>query len=255
MSFHTDSNSVNRSGTVREQVFDGQNRAWEEAKALIDRAEQAAAGLNDIAARFETNPDVINALQIDEAKLNGYLDWLSSDGHHGLSPGIERQIFDRMRERTLAAVNDTVRQVTRRAAAAGWQQPPGALRESINQAEQNAAMEIAGQSRDIAIQQGQYEIDAFRLLLNSLLQLLSAKAGLDTEKVRMALVNANGALGYLLEAQKAHSQIAAQLGASALSVLNYNASTSSSTGASLSHSDNVSYDGGEGSPPFLSVSL
>lgn len=251
----TDLNSFNSSGTVREQVFDSQNRAWDEGKSLIDASMDAVRSMTDIAEQFETSPSAINALRIDDARINQYLAWLEGDFTHGLNPGVEEMNWDRMRERTSAVLRDTVTQISRRVSAAGWEQPPGAMFEKISEAEQFAATEMAGQARDVAIQQNQYEIDAFRNVLNSLLQLMQAKAAMDGDKIRLTMANTQANFGYLIEAVKANSQVAAQLAASVLSALNFNASTSSSTGASMSHSDNVSYDGGDGTPPVMILPL
>lgn len=248
-------NYNNVSGTVREQVFDGQNRAWDISDTLLEKAEVATQTFKDIAAQFETNPSILNTLVIDDVKINEILTWLESDWSHGLNPANEGQNWDRARERTLATMNNTVRQITRRASAAGWEQPPGALYDNIQQAEQAAAMEISGLARDIAIQQNEYEINATKLLLSSLLGLKTAIADLDKEKIRLHLTNSQTAVGYLMEAQKSMASIIAQMAASTLSTININASTSSSTGAHVGHSENVSYDGGNGSPPIMIVPL
>jgi hypothetical protein len=242
--------------SISEQVFTHQNDFVDQATTFAADAQGYLNDLEAIAHSAAANPtSIINALTIDDAAINAKLAWLDSDAPHGFSAAIEQQIFDRARERTISAATDAVRQIKRRASASGWEQPLGAMFEKISEAEQGVVTAVSGHARDVAIQQAQLEIDAFRLLLNSLLQLMQAAANLDTEKVRMTLANTQSSIGLLMEAAKAGSQIATQLGASALSTMNFNSSVSGSMSASVSHSDSVSYDGGNGSPPILILDI
>ncbi len=80
----------------------------------------------------------------------------------GLSPEIEQQIWDRARERTTAATQGAIIQVSRSSAAAGWDQPVGAQYEAEQQARQKAVEEDVAESRNIAIKQAELELQNFQ---------------------------------------------------------------------------------------------
>jgi len=100
------------------------------------------------------------------AKLLDYV----SQNITGIDPTIEQQLFDRARERTNATTKATIINVSRRAAASGWDQPIGDQYDRIAQAEEQANAEAIAESRNVAITQANLIQQKFHQALGLALQ-------------------------------------------------------------------------------------
>jgi hypothetical protein len=79
------------------------------------------------------------------------------DGGTGLAPAVEQALFDRMRDREVAAANAARDEVTLQSEAEGFHLPGGALTARLRQADQNYYDKISSGSRDITIKQADLE--------------------------------------------------------------------------------------------------
>lgn len=235
-----------------QQVISGQDKAFDYANSALIKAQDYLDALYATAAAAAAqSPAEVNGMGLADADLKAkILQFLDTD-LAGFPAAVQQMKRDKVRERTSQVMRDTVRQISRRASAAGWEQPPGAMFASIAQAEQAAAMEVAAQTRELEIEEARLMIDNWRTMLNMEKELVIADSSITGEKVRLILSTMQSKFGYLMEAAKAGATISAQELASALSIMNVNASISSSSSMGLSSSINTSYDGGEGQGLFV----
>lgn len=230
-----------------QQVIDGQAKAFEYANSALTKAQIYLDSLYLTAqAAANQSTDAVNGMGIDDADLKAQiLQFLDTD-LAGFPEIVKQMKWDKVRERTARVMSDAVRQIRRRASAAGWEQPPGDMYEKIAQTEQAAAMEVAAQSREIEIEEARLMIDNWRAMLNMEKELVLADSSITGEKVRLIMATMQAKFGYFIEAAKTGATISAQEVASALSIMNVNASISSSASQGLSSSFNTSYEGGKG---------
>jgi len=169
------------------QVEQGQAKAFDYAEAALIKAQSYLDSLyNTAQAAANQSTSSVDSYVLNDADIKARIYQFLDTDLAGLPLNVEQQMWDRSRERTVAAMNDAVRQASRRASAAGWEQPPGALYEAIAQAEQAAAMEVAGQARGIAIEHAKLVIDNWRAMLNMEKELVIADSSITGDKIKLS---------------------------------------------------------------------
>jgi hypothetical protein len=108
-------------------------------------------------------------------------------GGTGLDPSVEGAIWDRARERELAAHQATIDQVTRDSEALGWQLPPGVLVDSIRRETVAYFDKSAGISREVAIEQARLEQTNLRETLSQAITLEQMLADVNVKRSQVAL--------------------------------------------------------------------
>ena len=152
----------------------------------------ATITLAQVAANFpEQEAYVSDLLTTLKAKLTSLVLNLEQTG---LNPEIEQQIWDRARQRTTAAMQSVVDNVTRMHARAGWAVPTGDEIEKLYQAMEDKAKQDVEESRNIAIAQADLEQKNFQFSVTQGIALETMLANIfdalqrryfESEKVRV----------------------------------------------------------------------
>lgn len=95
-------------------------------------------------------------------------------GGTGIHPNIERQIWERERNRQLTDASRQRQDVVRQFAARGFPLPPGAMAAAIERVDEAAMNAIAESSRTTAIEQAKMEVENVRFAVQQAIALYSA---------------------------------------------------------------------------------
>lgn len=107
---------------------------------------------------------------VDAALLNGVTDWLRRaivDGGTGVNAAVEAQIWQRSRDRFTAEGNAAADAAVATWAARGYPLPPGAAVGAVLDIQRKRSVEIADQSREIAINAFKTEIENVRFAVKT----------------------------------------------------------------------------------------
>lgn len=165
-------------------------------KPIITASYPTLNALLDVTPNFPIQTEYVTALL---TKLQDKLyDLIDNPRQTGLNPVIEQQIWDRGRERTNAASQGLVTQITRMFARSGWTMPTGDQAERIFQAQESAVEQDVTESRTIAVAQADLEQKNFQFSITQanaleaiLTQLFTAlqQRLVDSEKARLESLN------------------------------------------------------------------
>ena len=116
--------------------------------------------------------DFIRAYFPDPDYYKAALEWCNraiTVGGSGIRASVEQQLWERDRARTLSEFASASDQAENEWSARGFPMPPGALAGQKAQLRTNAAKELSGKSRDIAIKSFDTEIENVRFAVSALL--------------------------------------------------------------------------------------
>lgn len=219
-----------------ERIFDKQDQAFQYADLAFQDVPAWLDRITD-AASHATDPNaVLKDVKLDDGDLKDKIWQILNYMPSGIPDDVWQQIGDETRERVNASMNANIAEMDRRFSASGWELPIGMYVEAVNQATQAAALENSANAREIAKQRAQMERDGVFQTIQSELQRVIADGNITVEKFRMALAAMQTNVGFLVDAAKSGAQIKSQIAASALSLINMNASGSASFGISASNS-------------------
>ncbi|MGZ4972505.1 MAG: hypothetical protein ACXWDN_07080 [Limisphaerales bacterium] len=135
--------------------------------------------ITEIVANFPKQTEYVSKLLTDvESVLDGLILNLRQTG---LNPVIEQQIWDRGRERTLAAAQGAIDNINRQFARAGWQLPQGDQVEAIYAAQEQQAEADITESRNIAVAQADLEQKNLQFAIQQGVALCTALANIHMQ--------------------------------------------------------------------------
>jgi hypothetical protein len=108
-------------------------------------------------------------------------------GGTGISPAVETAIWDRARERELAAAQANIDVISSEAEALGFQLPPGVLVEGIRRETRAYYDKVSTFSRDVAIKQAELEQTNIQKAIEQATQYEASLADLVSKRAQMSL--------------------------------------------------------------------